>query len=147
MRRFHRDLPGYHPTRLVAVPQLANELRVGRVLVKDESARLGLPAFKVLGASWACSRALERSPGAVLVTATDGNHGRAIARTAKLSGTTAEVFVPAVMLDYTVALIESEGAVVTRVDGDYDEAVRAAVVYAGAASGRVLVQDTAWGGI
>lgn len=28
------------------------------MFVKDESARLGLPAFKVLGASWAVHRAL-----------------------------------------------------------------------------------------
>lgn len=79
---FHQSLPGYAPTPLVDLPSLAAEL-VGRVLVKDESARLGLPAFKVLGASWACSRVLQSGP-AVLVTATDGNHGRALARMAAL---------------------------------------------------------------
>ena len=63
-RSFHRSLPGYAPTPLVRVPALAAELGVGRVLVKDESYRLGLPAFKVLGASWACHRALAGSPGA-----------------------------------------------------------------------------------
>jgi len=41
---FHQSLPGYSPTPLVSVP----ELGVGRLLVKDESSRLGLPAFKVL---------------------------------------------------------------------------------------------------
>ena len=50
---FHQSLPGYSPTPLVPVPELAAELGVGRLLVKDESSRLGLPAFKVLGASWA----------------------------------------------------------------------------------------------
>jgi diaminopropionate ammonia-lyase len=77
---FHRALPGYEPTPLVDLPTLAEELGVGRVLVKDESSRLGLPAFKVLGASWACHQVLQRQPGAELVTATDGNHGRAVAR-------------------------------------------------------------------
>ena len=62
-RAFHRDLPGYAPTPLVSVPELAAELGVGRVLVKDESTRLGLPAFKVLGASWACRQVLERAAG------------------------------------------------------------------------------------
>ena len=52
-RDFHRSLPGYEPTPLIDLPDLASELGVGRVVVKDESARLGLPAFKVLGASWA----------------------------------------------------------------------------------------------
>jgi diaminopropionate ammonia-lyase len=55
---FHRQLPGYAPTPLVEAPALAKEVGVGRVLVKDESNRMGLPAFKILGASWATYRAL-----------------------------------------------------------------------------------------
>ena len=127
-RAFHRSLPGYEPTPLIPVPALATELGVGRVLVKDESSRLGLPAFKVLGASWACHRALEEHPGARLVTATDGNHGRAVARTAARLGVGATVFVPSVMRPEPAALIAGEGADVVRVDGDYDtdaEALRA----------------------
>ncbi len=49
---FHRRLPGYTPSPLVEVPGIAATLGVGRVWVKDESSRLGLPAFKILGASW-----------------------------------------------------------------------------------------------
>jgi diaminopropionate ammonia-lyase len=145
-RAFHRTLPGYAPTPLVDLPALAEELGVGRVVVKDESFRLGLPAFKVLGASWAIRKVLERQPGAHLVTATDGNHGRAVARMAALFGTTATVFVPAVMLKETAALIESEGADVRWVDGDYDDAVRAAAGHAAEDPCRALVQDTAWDG-
>ncbi len=145
-RSFHRSLPGYTPTPLVDLPGLAAELGVGRVLVKDESSRMGLPAFKVLGASWACKQVLERRPDATLVTATDGNHGRAVARMARHFGTTATVFVPQVMLAATAALIESEGAEVVWVDGDYDETVRAAARHAAAESNRALVQDTAWDG-
>ena len=55
---FHARLPGYRPTELHELPALARELRVGRVFVKDESTRLGLPAFKVLGASWAVAQIL-----------------------------------------------------------------------------------------
>lgn len=145
-RDFHRTLPGYRPTPLVDVPLLAADLGVGQVLVKDESCRLGLPAFKVLGASWACTRVLERSPAAAFVAATDGNHGRAVARMAAHLGTSATVFVPAGMLEETVLLIECEGARVCRVDGDYDETVRAAAAYAAGGQGRELVQDTAWPG-
>ena len=50
---------GYEETPLVDAPKLAGALGVGKVFVKDESSRLGLPAFKVLGASWAVYRALE----------------------------------------------------------------------------------------
>src|SRR5499427_1364159 len=111
VRAYHASLPGYAPTPLAEVPALAAELGAGRVFVKDESARLGLPAFKVLGASWAVRQVLggpgpdgtappaspppgvaglrvlaARRPGLVLVTATDGNHGRAVARMARLCG-------------------------------------------------------------
>ena len=55
---FHQRLPGYAPTPLRELPALAASCGVGRVLVKDESSRLGLPAFKILGASWATYRVL-----------------------------------------------------------------------------------------
>ena len=145
-RDFHRSLPGYAVTPLVELPALAAELGVGRVLVKDESSRLGLPAFKVLGASWACHQVLLRQPGAELVTATDGNHGRAVARMAKHFGVAATVFVPDVMLAEAAAAIEAEGAEVVRLEVGYDDAVRAAAAYADESDGRALVQDTAWDG-
>lgn len=143
---FHRTLAGYAPTPLVDLPALAAELGVGRVLVKDESARLGLPAFKVLGASWACQQVQKRSPGAGLVTATDGNHGRAVARMAAHFRVDATIFVPSVMTSETAERIAAEGAEIIRVDGDYDEAVRRAARYADEQPGRALVQDTAWYG-
>src|SRR3954471_20132300 len=133
---FHRQLPGYEPTSLISVPALAHELGVGRVLVKDESSRLGLPAFKVLGASWACHQVLSEAPGSMLVTATDGNHGRAVARMAAHFGVEATVFVPQLMLPQTAAPIADEGATVVRVDGDYDDAVRGAAAFATERPGR-----------
>jgi diaminopropionate ammonia-lyase len=146
VRAFHRALPGYAPTPLVDAPALATEVGVARLLVKDESARMGLGAFKILGASWACHRVTERRPGTAFVTATDGNHGRAVARTAADVGTTATVFVPVGMPADTASSIESEGASVVRVDGDYDAAVAAAARHAAADPGRALVQDMAWPG-
>jgi diaminopropionate ammonia-lyase len=145
-RDFHRSLPGYTVTPLVELPALAAELGVGRLLVKDESLRLGLPAFKVLGASWACHQVLLQQPGAELVTATDGNHGRAVARMARHFRVAATVFVPEVMLPETAALIKAEHAKVVRLEVGYDDAVRAAAAYAGESDGRALVQDTAWDG-
>ena len=60
-RGFHASMPGYAPTPLRAAPVTAKALGVAEVLVKDESSRLGLPSFKVLGASWAVYRALLRA--------------------------------------------------------------------------------------
>ena len=163
---FHAELPGYRPTELTELPALAEELGVGRVFVKDESTRMGLGAFKVLGASWAIARLLA-DPGDAgrvslgelrravaahpveLVTATDGNHGRAVAWMARLLGLKARVFVPHVVAERARAAIAAEGATVI-VSGDaYDEAVEQAAAYAGpqgTGAGRLLVQDTAWAG-
>ncbi|MER6945574.1 pyridoxal-phosphate dependent enzyme [Nonomuraea sp. NPDC000554] len=152
VRDFHTGLPGYAPTPLAELPALAAELGVGRVFVKDESRRLGLPAFKALGASWAIHQVLSRrtDDGPVrLVTATDGNHGRAVARMARLLGQHAQVFVPRDGVHpAAVAAIEAEGAEVVQVAGSYDDAVLLAADAADAADGpgAVLVQDTAWPG-
>ncbi|SES20562.1 diaminopropionate ammonia-lyase [Lentzea xinjiangensis] len=136
-RDFHRTLPGYAPTPLAELPALAAELGLGRLFAKDESSRLGLPAFKALGASWAVHRVLREHPGPVtLTTATDGNHGRAVARMAHLHGQRAHVFVPNAVPQHAVDAIRDEQAEVTVVDGTYDDAVRLAVEADG-----ILVQD------
>ncbi|KND33498.1 diaminopropionate ammonia-lyase [Streptomyces acidiscabies] len=140
VRAFHRTLPDYAPTPLTELPTLARELNLGRVFVKDESSRLGLPAFKALGATWAIHRALADAPHTTtLVTATDGNHGRAVARTARQLGMQAHVFIPQ---GVDPAPIAAEGAKVTEVDGDYDTAVR----HAAETPDALLIQDTAWPG-
>jgi diaminopropionate ammonia-lyase len=59
---FHRGLPGYAPTPVHRLDGLAAEIGVGAVQIKDESDRLGLPAFKILGASWAVERTLRERP-------------------------------------------------------------------------------------
>jgi diaminopropionate ammonia-lyase len=200
---FHRALPGYEPTPLVEAPALAAELGVGRLFVKDESARFDLRAFKYLGASWAGFRAVAARTGytgpatleglrsflampvpggdagrrfgaLTLITATDGNHGRAVARTARLLGLPARVYVPKGVPDVVIDRISAEGALLTVIDADYDGAVMAArgdaeaeadagadaevgpeavAGAAGAAGGEapssgggVLIQDTAWDG-
>lgn len=143
---FHRSLDGYAPTPLIELPSLATELGVGRVFAKDESSRLGLPAFKALGASWAVHRALRGVDNPVtVVTATDGNHGRAVARFARLLGHRAEIVVPPGVHPSAVQAIVDEGASVTAIDGTYDDAVAAAATLAKRIGG-VLVQDTAWDG-
>jgi diaminopropionate ammonia-lyase len=167
---FHRGLPGYAATPLAETPGLAAELGVGRLFVKDESARFDLRAFKFLGASWAGFRAVAARTGyagpaaldglraqlrgretagggdLALVTATDGNHGRAVARTARLLGLPARVYLPRVAPDVVIDRISAEGARITVVDADYDDAVAAARSDAAGAAGAVLIQDTGWAG-
>lgn len=135
---FHRSLPGYEPTPLRDAPAAARALGVERVVVKDESSRLGLPAFKILGASWAAHRALAGQR--TLTCATDGNHGRAVARVARLLGLGAIVFVPADMVPARREAIAAEGGEIRVVDGSYDEAVERAAALAG--PDVLVVQDT-----
>lgn len=145
---FHRELPGYAPTELVDLPDIARELGVGQVLAKNEAGRLGLPAFKALGASWAIHSALKQESTAgpfVIVTATDGNHGRAVAKFAKMFGHTAKIVIPPGVHPSAVQAIVDEGAEVSRTEGTYDDAVAQAARIA-EQPGHILVQDTAWEG-
>ena len=142
-RAFHRRLPGFVPTPLHRLPDLARSLGVCEVLVKDESARLGLPAFKILGGAWGAYRALEERSGRAferdasldeirtkiralgpltLATATAGNHGRGVARIARLLGLEAHITVPEGTRAAPIDALRSEGARVTVYPGDYDEA-------------------------
>ena len=152
-------------TPLVELPSLAQRWGVGSVLVKNESSRFGLPAFKALGASWAVARLLVHRAGLgeadlrldqlrrlaqaapmTLVAATDGNHGRAVARVGTWLELPVEVVVPGVMSGRTEAAIVAEGARVTRIAGSYDDAVAAAAQLADRLPSAALVQDTAWDG-
>ena len=144
---FHRALPGYAPTPLVEAPALARAWGVGRVLLKFEEERFGLPAFKFLGASWAARRALgegPHDPSRSLVAATDGNHGRAVARVARLAGLGATILVPAGTARARIEAIEAEGARVEVVEGSYDDAVRRSAAMAGPAG--LVLSDTSWPG-
>jgi diaminopropionate ammonia-lyase len=138
---------------------------MGAVYLKDESNRFGLPAYKVLGAAWAVTRVLEGMLGhsregwqtleelreriaplgpLKLITATDGNHGRGVARVAKWLGYSAEIFVPLGTVEARIRGIASEGATVTLVSGTYDQTVARAAE--SRAPGVLLISDHGWPG-
>lgn len=166
---FHRRLPGYSPSRLIDAAGVARQLGLERLWVKDESSRMGLPAFKIMGASWAvyraASEALREQTGKrpdewstieelasaldplkplTLTCATDGNHGRAVARMARLLGFEARILVPSDMAPARIAAIASEGAEVVCHDGTYDDAVARAAAEAGERA--LVISDTSWPG-
>lgn len=164
-RAFHRTMNGYQPTPLVELPQLATELNAGRVFLKDESQRLGLPAFKILGASWAVANGLAEKFGipvqdvsldklraaigaheVTLVTATDGNHGRAVSHLARMLGIRARVYTPKGVSDAAIAGIRSEGAELIESDSIYDDVVLAASASVVGHDNELLIQDTSWPG-
>lgn len=166
LTKFHRSLSGYKPTPLTPLPDLARELGVRAVLVKDESNRLGLPAFKVLGASWGCYRAVAahldlpltvslddmaakaQAGGVTLFAATKGNHGRAVAFMARTLGVPCKIYVSETMDQGTRGRISEEGAQIIVIKGDYDQAVLDALRDSRSVQGGagILVQDTALDG-
>jgi diaminopropionate ammonia-lyase len=123
-------------------------MSVADIYLKDESSRLGVNAFKILGVSYAISQLLHEKrigAGSVLICATTGNHGRAVARVAREQKLEARVYVPADTVAARTRAIELEGAVVVRVDGNYDDAVRLAAEDA-RLHGWQIISDTAWPG-
>jgi len=148
VRAFFAARPELSPTPLHERTALARALGVDRVLVKDETGRFGLNAFKLLGARFAIETLKAEGalpPGHTVVCASEGNHGRAVARAAREAGCHARVYMAADAAQSRVDAIASEGATVIRVAGSYDDAVRALGADA-AANGWTIVSDTSWDG-
>lgn len=144
VKAFHQSLAGYAPTPLIHLEALAKQLGIRAILVKDESQRFGLKAFKALGASYAVHQILAEMPDQkpVFVTTTDGNHGKGVAWAALQAGCRAEIFMPKGTVASRVEAIEALGnAQVTVTEWGYDETVRWTRDYA-QRQGYILVQDT-----
>ncbi len=141
---YHKSLAGYSPTPLKELPSLAAEFGVKNIFVKDESFRFELNAFKGLGASYAIYKHLEKDPETeTFCTATDGNHGRAVAWASTMNGRNARIFVPRDTSLSRMEAIESEGGIVEKFNGTYEETCEHARIMADG-NGWTLVQDTAW---
>jgi len=163
-QNFHATLPGYEVTPLVKLDGLADALGVGAVYLKDESKRFGLNAFKALGGSWAMANYLKDNLGlesdvtfeslcaalagrepVTFITATDGNHGRGVAWTARVLGQKAVVYMPKGSATERLENIRAQGAQARITEYNYDDTVRMAAKDA-EEHGWILVQDTAWPG-
>ncbi|MFQ5546084.1 MAG: diaminopropionate ammonia-lyase [Acidiferrobacterales bacterium] len=167
VQNFHRRFEGYKPSPLVSLKDLALSLGVAAISIKDESNRLGLDAFKVLGASHAMGKFLAdrldtrldqlsfdatglaklkaRLGECTFVTATDGNHGRAVAWAARQLDQRAVIYLPSGSAAARVTAIRSLGAEASVTDVNYDDSVRHAAAMA-KQHDWILLQDTAWRG-
>ncbi|CRI57949.1 diaminopropionate ammonia-lyase [Pseudomonas sp. CCOS 191] len=152
-------------TPLYDLPDLAAELGVGQVRVKDESVRSPLGSFKALGAPIALVRLILRTfPGQGLtaadlfagrhasqlagfsvVSATDGNHGRALAAAAQSVGCRCVIVLHAHVSVEREQAIAAYGAQIVRVEGNYDASVAHAAALA-QAHGWQVVSDTSYDG-
>ncbi len=150
-------------TPLWQLPALASRLGVAQLAVKDESFRSELGSFKVLGAPVALIRLLSRlNPaldpvsllrgdyrrqlgGVAVISATDGNHGRALAAAAQAVGCACVIVLHARVSQEREAAIASYGARIVRVSGNYDESVAEAARLA-TEHGWYVVSDTSYDG-
>lgn len=164
VRKFHQTFPDYAPSPMVKLTHLADMLGVSHIWIKDESHRFGLNAFKVLGATHGLAYLIAQrlkmntqelsfdllhAPGVkkkladtTFITATDGNHGRAVAWAAQQLGCNAIVYLPKGTASARYEAIKAHGAQTYIIDGTYDDAVRKAGEQA-QKKGWLLLQDTA----
>lgn len=152
-------------TPLHALPDQASRLGVAQIHVKDESVRSPLGSFKALGAPVALLRLiLRRWPemdidptqlirGAyadlvkdfTVISATDGNHGRALAAAAKTIGCACVIVLHANVSLEREEAIAAYGAKIVRIAGNYDASVEEAARLA-AEHGWEVVSDTSYDG-
>lgn len=167
VQAFHQSFPIYEQTPLKGLENLAKELGVKEIYVKDESYRFGLNAFKVLGGSFAIGSYIAKKAGVdisnlpyekmiapetkealgetTFISATDGNHGRGVAWTANQLKQKCVIHMPKGSAGERLENIKAQGAIADITDLNYDDAVRLSDQEA-KANGWVLVQDTSWPG-
>jgi threonine dehydratase len=123
------------PTPLAWSPWLSS-MTGGAVYLKNESGNL-TRSFKIRGALNAALKLTESVDGDAprLVTASAGNHGRALALAAEQLGVPCVVFTPAAAPETKRAAIQLHGADLHAACEDYDAAERDARAFAGAGGG------------
>jgi len=170
MAAFHRSIDGYAPTPLLSLPATAARLGLKEIYVKDESHRFGIKAFKALGASYAIFRFLQsrwrekfgdtvgfgpdsfkdssllaKLGAFTFCGATDGNHGRAVAWTAKKLKQRAVIYMPDNTAQSRIDNIKQENAEVVLVPGSFDDCVARCAADA-ERNGWQAISDTAYPG-
>jgi diaminopropionate ammonia-lyase len=165
--RLYPQIQGFNVTPVKSLQKLARFLNVGGIHVKDESLRLHLKSFKIMGGAYSIYRFISgelncdtftlprsneerlvlksRLGDIVFAAATDGNHGKAIAWFASYLGFESIVYVPQGTTPARISAIENCGATVKVIDGTYDDSVRKIHVDANL-HGWKVISDTSLGG-
>ena len=153
------------PTPAWSLPGLARRLGLAGLMVKDESKRSPLGSFKALGApnallklvqrrfaaqGWSAADLLAGPHGAalqgfVVISATDGNHGRALAAAAQSLGCRCVIVLHAMVSAERESAIAAYGAEIVRIAGNYDASVAEAARLA-RENGWEVVSDTSYEG-
>lgn len=156
---------GAQATPAWSLPGLAAALGLASVSVKDESKRSRLASFKALGApnalidlvlrrwptkGWSArdlfaGRHADALKDFTVISATDGNHGRALAAAAQSLGCRCVIVLHAKVSAEREQAIAAFGAEIVRIPGNYDDSVAEAARLA-ASNGWQVVSDTSYEG-
>ncbi|MEX3949518.1 diaminopropionate ammonia-lyase [Paraburkholderia sp. EG287B] len=159
------ELISPEPTPLWDLSGAAARLGVARLGLKDESFRSPLGSFKALGAPIALMRLImrlwpqqeidpckliegrygEMVTNLTVISATDGNHGKALAAAAQSIGCHCVIVLHANVSAEREAAIAAYGARIVRIAGNYDESVEHAAQLA-KTNGWHVVSDTSYDG-
>jgi diaminopropionate ammonia-lyase len=143
--------PDYKHTNLISLDDFAQQMGVAKVYYKDESTRLNLGAFKALGGAYAVQYVLEARVTAgddsplTVCTATDGNHGRSVSWGAQQKNIPCHIFIHAGVSEGRAESLAANGAIVHRVEGNYDDSIAACIKMAEEHDWQI-VSDTSWEG-
>ena len=151
------------PTPVYDLPDVAQDLGIDRFSVKDESVRSPLGSFKALGApiallrhvlrlhpEWEAAQVLAgryqtQLQAHTVISATDGNHGRALAAAAQALGCRCVIVLHAHVSMERETAIAAYGAEIVRIAGNYDDSVLEAARLA-QAHGWQVISDTSYDG-
>jgi diaminopropionate ammonia-lyase len=160
--------PGYEVTPMHNLSSLSEDLNVAKIWYKDESKRFQLKSFKALGGSFAVARQLQKKVSeitgetpsvqdlldhkfddivskTVITCATDGNHGRSVSWGCEMFGCPCVIYIHRDVSKGRQQAMESFGADVIRITGNYDASVKLADNDA-KQHGRIIVSDTSYEG-
>lgn len=166
--RIHKELPMYRETPLIERTEDAKRYQIKALLIKDESKRFGLKAFKGLGGFYALFTVIckilgldadtatlqmllsepykKRVQELTFITTTDGNHGKGVSWASGIFGCPSYVYMPRGTVEARAQAVRDAGtAKVEILDKTYDECVAFTAKLA-EEKGWVLVQDTSWDG-
>lgn len=143
---YHNKLEEYSKTPMIQLNGLAKEIGVNKIFIKDESKRFGLNAYKVLGASYAIYKILSMNPRiSTFCTATDGNHGMAVAWSCNMNNKESVIYVPKDTSDQRIQSLATIASTVYKTNLNYEETCQLAKTTSRKMNWQ-LVQDTSWKG-
>jgi diaminopropionate ammonia-lyase len=141
--------PNAAETEMLQAPNIAQDLNIAQLSVKDERTRMGLGSFKALGAAYVIAHSAivkgEAQSAKTYVTASAGNHGLSVAAGAKAFGAAAVIFLSQSVPEAFAKRLIAHGATVERAGETYEQSMSAAQT-AAKENGWTLLSDSSWPG-